>query len=341
VDMRIAEGTAGKVINITPHVRGPSSLSFTARYNDKEELIGIARHSYQRFGGRSSSLITKAEFGAIFDLEASYMDYALFSTGLFFRTSVFLNDNFEFLFDDQAPIARFDKNQRGLAVTAGNIFSNSGEVGLTFERKKASFAFDSGIAPFADVSDDVSLLRVSAEFDTTDRFAFSRSGTAIHVSYENAGRYLGGDVSFQRLHFQGDHYVSFAERHTVSFGVRGGTGFNTDLPPYVEFVIGGPNTLIGYARDELRGRKAVTVNAGYRYQILDFLVFTKRSVYATLKLQAGDAWESLIDDQRDFRFRYGGSVGIAVDTIIGPVNIDFAGGDGGRRHIYFSAGYDL
>ena len=41
----------------------------------------------------------------------------------------------------------------------------------------------------------------------------------------------------------------------------------------------------------------------------------------------------------DFTLRYGGSVGVGVDTVFGPVHADFAMGDGGRQAIYLNIGY--
>jgi hypothetical protein len=35
------------------------------------------------------------------------------------------------------------------------------------------------------------------------------------------------------------------------------------------------------------------------------------------------------------------SIGIALDTVLGPIRWDFGYADGGRTEFYFSAGYDF
>ena len=39
-----------------------------------------------------------------------------------------------------------------------------------------------------------------------------------------------------------------------------------------------------------------------------------------------------------FDLRYGTSIGLGVDTIIGPISLDFALGDGGRQNAYVNIG---
>jgi len=62
-------------------------------------------------------------------------------------------------------------------------------------------------------------------------------------------------------------------------------------------------------------------------------------IFAIGIANVGNAWESFEALSKDFDVRYGGSVGIGVDTVLGPVTADFAMGNGGRQTVYVNIGY--
>ena len=66
--------------------------------------------------------------------------------------------------------------------------------------------------------------------------------------------------------------------------------------------------------------------------------YVGRGVYGGVGFNTGNIWRSFDDFKDRFTLRAGGGVGLALDSIIGPIALDYGAGNGGRHVVYFSAG---
>jgi NTE family protein len=85
----------------------------------------------------------------------------------------------------------------------------------------------------------------SAAYDTRDNVGFPRTGTFARAGLTFSRTDLGSDLNYQQAEASWLSAWSFG-RNTVSAALRGGSGFNSDLPFYDLYAIGGFLNLSGY-----------------------------------------------------------------------------------------------
>ncbi len=340
VKVNVEEGkSGGEILELKINEREPNLLRFGFRYDDKYKGVGIADLTFNRFGGTSSKLSTEVQFGSIFNFQSSYFRYGLFNSGFFINPRIFYKDDFQFIFENQRRLGQFTDRAKGFEFAVGNIFKNLGEITSRYQWKREDFTVDVGGPDFPEFRENVAMISLSSQADTLDQFPFPNSGSTFHLTYDFANKLLGGNPNFHRLTFNYSKFFSPFPKNHFSVGVQLGTSFGTDLPTYEDYLFGGPDSFMGYEREELRGDQIAILRLGYRYKLLDLPLGLGRGAYVTLVFNTGNIWDSLDDLENNLRLRYGGSLGFALNTIIGPIYLDFGIGDEGRRQVYFSAGF--
>ena len=97
--------------------------------------------------------------------------------------------------------------------------------------------------------------------------------------------------------------------------------------------MGGRKSLWGYEEDELRGNFLLEAGLAYRFKL------TQR-LYLQARFGLGNTWQGR-DEVKLIPPLFGGGLGIALSTPLGPIEFDYGWHWRGRGVIYVSAGYDF
>ena len=340
VDFGIKPGEGkGEILTIRGKEGGEGRLGFGLRYDDKYQGVGLADLTLLGLGEPDAALSAEVQFGGLFSAELSYVDYGIAGSALFVNPRLFHRDAFQYVFLERRRAGQYRDAATGIELALGSSFRNWGEVTLGYRWKHAIFTVDIGETVLPEAHDNVASLVLASRVDTLDRFPFPRSGGTLNLAYERAEQSFGGDVNFHKLSIRYEHFLTLADKHTLSLALILGSSLNSDLPGYEDYVLGGPESFVGYDWDELRGNHVAVLRAGYRYKLFSLPLGLGRDGYIRFAVNTGNAWDTVGDLRADQGLRYGGSVGLALDTFLGPVTIDYGRGDGGRSQVYFSAGY--
>jgi hypothetical protein len=125
----------------------------------------------------------------------------------------------------------------------------------------------------------------------------------------------------------------------------GGTAFSEgDVPFYDLFFVGGHSfadavsrQFLGLRRDEFRVRQMAFVGAGYRREIFARPLNLVKRGYLTATYN-GAFFSERSEPPYDFRYFNGIGVGLAADTMIGPLHVQTGWGEGGRLNFHLSFG---
>ncbi|MFQ6091950.1 MAG: patatin-like phospholipase family protein [bacterium] len=182
--------------------------------------------------------------------------------------------------------------------------------------------------------------------DNLNRYPFPTSGNYSHLFLELAADVLGGTASYVKFFGTLESYATFFKRHTLhpklSFG-------SMDLiTPYAErFRVGGNRIqceypgeeytvkLYGYHDEEFVGRQLLWANFEYRYQApwLPWL-----ALYLSARYDVGYLWQEA-EAFRSDKVMEAWGVGLAVDTPLGPAEVDYGRSKKGEDRLYLSLGY--
>jgi len=176
----------------------------------------------------------------------------------------------------------------------------------------------------------------SLEFDMFDLPVLPRSGWNASLRYFRADPAFGSDLDYKRLAGGAGLAHTFG-RQTFHFNVQGGSSFDTDIPEFDLFTLGGFLRLSGLNRDELRGE---------HFGLGKFAWYTRlskaTSPYATtwhigLQYEVGNTWFNDEITSAD-NVIHAGVIALIGTTFAGPLTVAYGRTDRGRDAFYVMLG---
>lgn len=197
--------------------------------------------------------------------------------------------------------------------------------------------------------DDLFIFSFGASRDLRDNPLQPTSGSVLRLSVDQTAPFGSGSILFTRLRGSYSYYLpvrwlnfDFDETsrgpQVLAFNVQAGTILG-DLPPYEAFVIGGSNSVRGYAEGELgSGRSYVQATAEYRFPIISIVGGALFVDYGTT-LGTGDNVPGSPSEVRGLPGSgLGYGVGVRIQSPVGPIRIDYGFNDRGDSRLHFGLG---
>lgn len=358
------------VINVDAVEGSSGSIAAGAGISSTSGLFGTVSYQQRNLGGNNQTLATEIQLGTrelLFD--ASFTDPWIagdpyrtsYSVNLFRRRSISLvydGDDSDIKTEDGDDEPRVVRTGGGISFSRplpANPFGRADwrlSTGFQYQRVQIENA-DGDIAPrarpeddniklaFSDSGeDDLFIFNFGATSDRRDDPLQPTKGSVFRLGVEQTVPIGSGSILFTRLRGSYSYFIpvkyinfDFSEGpQTIAFNIQAGTVIG-DLPPYEAFVLGGSNSVRGYAEGELgSGRTYVQATAEYRFPIFKFVGGAAFVDYGTT-LGSGDAVPgdpSGIRDLPGSGFGYG--LGVRIRSPIGPIRIDYGlNGDGDSR----------
>ena len=148
---------------------------------------------------------------------------------------------------------------------------------------------------------------------------------SINLAAEFGGM-LGGDFTFQKYSIEHQKFFKAGHVQVWAWRAKCGVGYG-DISEFNQFRIGGQDTLRGYRDDQFRGNRMALGTIEYRFPL-----FSK--VQGALFTDWGSAWD---DGFKPDKFHGSVGVGVALNTPLGPLRLDYGRGSQGGR-VHFSVG---
>jgi outer membrane protein insertion porin family len=160
-----------------------------------------------------------------------------------------------------------------------------------------------------------------------------------------------GSILFNRLRGRYSYYLPVNWLDLTSFGFTESTqpqalAFNLqagtvlgDLPPYEAFIIGGSNSVRGYAEGDVgSGRSYVQATAEYRFPIISAVGGALFFDYGST-LGSDDAVPGIPSIIRGLPSQgYGYGIGVRIQSPVGPIRIDYGINEQGGSRVNFGIG---
>ncbi|MBE8952104.1 MAG: BamA/TamA family outer membrane protein, partial [Quinella sp. 1Q7] len=161
--------------------------------------------------------------------------------------------------------------------------------------------------------------------DTRDNVYSPTDGNKVNIALEVGA--FGGDFDYQKLSLDHQNYRKAGD-HDQVWAIRGMIGYGRgDMTEFNQFRVGGQGSLRGYRDDQFRGNRMMLGSIEYRFPLY-------KRVQGALFTDFGSAWNGGFRP-RDFKASIG--LGVALNTPMGPLRLDYGrGSQGGRFH--FSVG---
>ncbi len=254
----------------------------------------------------------------------------------FFSPIVFFDQDDRFLVRDGARLGELLVDDYGVGLALGRNIARWGQLrfGLNRYKVSAEVIVPEGIVPSPSL--DVAEWTTSLAYDTLDAPAWPRRGGRGLAIYTNRFQSLGGELDTSDAQLRGTWAMS-AGRTTFVPGAEVGVGIDS-TDPTRGFELGGVFRLSGLEPGELLGQEYLLGRVIVYHELSRrTLRLLKPGWYVGGSLEAGnvfDEGQSIAGD----RLMAAGSVFLAADTILGPIQVGWGFAEEGRSRVYLSIG---
>jgi len=172
--------------------------------------------------------------------------------------------------------------------------------------------------------------------DRMDKAFFPRHGTWFRLEGRASREQMGADQEYERLELFFNKALSLG-KNTFVLRLRAGGDFDTDLPFYDDFELGGFLNLSGYRRNELRGQKLGYAALVYYRRLNQSRGLFGMNYYLGASLEAGNTWLDVEPVTFDSLLP-AGAVYFGADTLFGPIYLGVAKAEGAGTTAYLQLG---
>jgi outer membrane protein insertion porin family len=313
------------------------------RYDLEDRFTGLTDIIVENVTGRGIKAYLTTRYGNYTDITLGYRSPVFLDAYFVHSVQAFYQQRNYLLYEDKHKVNELDITRTGAELAFGYQWFRFGDTYLRYRYAADSAEETLGTEPARDVT-HIGSLAFLTTIDTRDRNAFPHSGLLLKGTYESARPEYGSTNPFTKTSLFAQGAIPLAERHTLILEGSGGLG-SGEMPYQEKFGIGGADYLLGfplagYQRREFTGSDELGFSAAYRWMIKEYHLKAVKAVYLNLMGQAANVWNSRDEISVD-HLRTGFGIGLHLDTLIGPMRLDFGAGAQNRHTVYFSAGYDF
>ena len=319
---------------------GPGYLRFGLRMESDGDhhavwsmLLNYSRRHLNALGGE---LQLDLEAGTDQRAAAEWYQPLTYGGTLFVAPAASFHSDLHSLHTNGIRVAEYEKEQAGGSLDVGSQFSDWGELrggvyfgNVVLNRKTGGEDLASG---------DHALAAWTMRFtlDRLDDAVFPTKGFFVRINGFFADERLGSDDTYEKM--WGDvRFVKSFGRHTLSLDGGLGHSFNSEVPLYDQFALGGFGSLPGLAPGQLRGPYYGLGGMSYRFRLGNLAPTMGDGVYYIARVGAGNVWQDA--DDMAFSDLVGFcATGVGADTLFGPLLLGVGLAEGEDLGFFVSIG---
>ena len=331
-DLNPLDGTNRLLIQAHEKPWGPGYFEFGLGLSTDfkgDQRFGL-RGSYRRawVNRLGAEWLTTAQVGDVMGLYTEFYQPLTVARSTFVVPSLGLGETPLSVFRDGTRTTRYNLLRTALGLDFGaTLLDGNAELRLGATLGTVTPERDTGEPVLFEHSRNETGPRVSFRYDTLDSPYLPRRGNRVVLELRAPEPAMGADLSYRRALARWTGAYSVGD-HTLVGRAEIGRGFGEAMPYYDQFALGGFLHLSGYADDELRGNQVAFGALAYYRRLPDLTPSWARAVYLGGSLEVG----SLQDTDPGYTqpgTRFGGSLFLGIDTLIGPACLGLGvAGDG-------------
>ena len=322
IDYRIVQEPGKRVLLIEPKEKswGPDYLRFgiglATDFSSESQfnlLVSYRKTLLNRMGGE---WLSEIQIGKDNRLYTEFYQPVVENGQYFVAPSAEIGQSTRAVFLNGERVAIYQVNRGRIGVDGGMVLGTWGEirVGPLWQHVKANVDTGSPLLPTLDENSAGMGFRLVG--DHLDHAWFPREGHRAILTAYVADKAFGSTNDYKRMELDVSAATSW-DAHTFNINVRGGTAFNTNMPAYDTFTLGGPLNLSGYRIGEFSGREVAFGRLLYYNRAIKLPDLLGSGVFIGGSLEAGRV-TSRFDNLPAGNTKYSGSVFLAADSFLGP-----------------------
>ena len=347
LDYRIKEGPGGKVIEVQGIEKtwGPNyfrfGLGYASDFSDEQRLTTAFMHRMTWLNSLGAEWRNDAMVGYVNSLHSEFYQPFTRRAGVFAAPWIEMKQQpiSYYIGDDWVGEYKVNTLRGGLDVGwQGRL----GEMRLGFfqghletDAKFGILSTGAGrLVPEYDLRQGGWMGRIV--IDQLDSAGFPREGLLLDGSFFVTDPSYGGDDDYNKFDITLLKPFHF-DRHTLTLGLAWGESFDSQLPAYDLFKVGGFLRFSGYGLNQLVGDSFTLGRLVYTYRYADLPQALGRGLYLGGSFEAGEVGNRF-DPTTAGGTLYCGSLFFAADTILGPFYVAYGHAKDGTASFYIMLG---
>jgi NTE family protein len=342
VDYRVLGETGPRAMVITPREKdwGPDYLRFglglMSDFQGDNSFNLLVQYRRSWLNSLGAEWLTEAQVGQDTHLFSEWYQ-PLHPEGVWFGSLYGrIGQTTQGIFQGNDNVATYLVGQGQVGLDLGATLGTMGALRVGPQWTRVDARVDTGSPIFPSVRETTAGGRLGLVIDQLDHPWFSRNGYAAQVSYYGATTALGSALNYQKLQASGTYVQSWGA-HTLNALASGGTDFNTNMPAYETFTLGGPLRLSGFRINQFSGREYAFGRMMYYNRALPLPDLLGSGVYFGASAEVGNIRDR-IDGLQSPSTRYSGSLFLGADTAAGPAYLGAGFGNAGAFSVYLLLG---
>lgn len=346
VDYEIRHGAQGAIVDFRPVEKpwGRDTLRFdvglVTNAGGDNGFVLRADHTRRWVNGYGATWRNGVQVGREALLETHFLQPLGLDQRWFLEPSLAVRRSLDDVYAGDDRVARYEERSSLASLDLGRVLGPSVEWRLGVRASHTAYTTDIGaeLLPQSRAADSAGW-SMRLLVDTRDSHTLPMRGTFLDLQYYSAEPAFGADTAYQRLELFGQHVVPLGQA-LLYLDAAGGTDFDTGMPPYELFTLGGAGQLAGYRDGELRGREYGYVRIGPSWKLRDLQALFDQAIYGGITLEAGNVFERA-DGSRAAGMVFGSSVFVVGRTPLGPLIVRLGWSEGGHVAAYLQLGRPL
>ena len=308
-----------------------------AHYSTERLTEGFAELLADNFLGTQTKM---SVFGAVGEfsrnLELRFYTVRLFRSYLTASASTYYSERQDRFYRNFNRFPDYEIIRRGFRFSVGQQIQRLGIISVELRAEEIDLG-----APEDDFSKNNFRLRsisVNSVVDKRDKLPFPESGIYNRWSWEaGSQRLLGGSEPFTRVFLGLEGYYNLQKQLNYHPYVYAGSADLT-LPFTEYFFFGGQNSFPGLHEREIFGRQFIQAGLDMRYKLEWNLPV---EAFLISNYSVGAAWEEPDEDISTNDFVQSVSASVAINSLLGPIQLTYAYVFKRDGKLQFSMGFDF
>jgi NTE family protein len=307
------------------------------RYDNDHEFVALAELTTRQLFHSPTSLTFSSQFGGLEEYSATLRYTPSILPFLFVEAKGFASRRERLDFLDREQVDDYTEKRLVGQLMLGGTFWKQLEIaaGYSLEKVRIVGGVEGRSRP---ESESLGGFTLRFNRDSLDDREFPSRGMDLVLQADTKGRRFGGDFDYFKVRLELENYFSISEQSTLGINFMAGFAEN-DAPFYDRFYVGGYSfskkgsyPQLGFDRDEILSDQVAVLGIQYRHRIYNPSLGFVKSAYLTTFLNTG------VDQFLEGTGLHGAGVGLALNTMLGPLRITGGFGNGGRTHFYLTFG---
>lgn len=346
VDYQVDDAAAGAKVTFLPKEKswGPNYVRFdlglvSSLGSDTGYVLRLdhTRTWVDSLGGRWSNAV---QLGRTALVETSLFQPLNTEQSFFVEPHARLSRELQDLYSDGSRVARYKLTSLDLRLDGGVSLGTWGEWRVGLRQAMTDYKADVGSRLLPEYN-NVKGTGVTSGFvlDTRDSAFVPTRGSYVDLDFFAARSSLGSDDAYDRAELFAQQVLP-VRGDLIYLQASAGSDFNTGIPSYDLFTLGGAGEFAGFESDELRGKEYALGRFVYLRKVTDLQTLLGQALYAGLSVEAGNMYERF-DGSSAQGVIWGSSIFFGGRTPLGPLVLTLGMSEGGHRAAYLQLGRPL